>query len=201
MNRLTTTAAIIAGGAATRMAGLNKPLLKVDGEAIIAHIIRRIAKNVPHIVINTNQDPATYASFGYPVIPDCSPNQTGPLLGILSVIHAIPSSMFLCVPGDVPFFPNDLAAKLIEAMQNAHVMAVIAAQKDVPQPMFALCRREIASNIQVYLAQDRRKLEDFWRSIPHQLVNFSCRELDFFNVNTATDLATLEQLRTRYPCT
>ena len=61
---------ILAGGRATRMGGGDKCLLPLGGRPILAHVIARLAPQVDALALNANGDPARFAAFGLPVLPD-----------------------------------------------------------------------------------------------------------------------------------
>ena len=75
---------ILAGGLSTRMGGGDKPFLPLAGRPVLAHVIERLRPQADRLVINANGDPARFAAFGLPVIPDTVPGHPGPLGGILA---------------------------------------------------------------------------------------------------------------------
>jgi molybdenum cofactor guanylyltransferase len=73
---------VLAGGAARRMGGGDKPLLEVGGQPMLARVIA--ALGVTPIAISANGDPARFAEFGLPVLPDGDFAGQGPLAGGLA---------------------------------------------------------------------------------------------------------------------
>ena len=73
---------ILAGGQARRMGGRDKALLDLAGRPLLAHVAERLAGQVGPIAIGANGDPARFAPFGFPVLPDQF-DQAGPLAGVL----------------------------------------------------------------------------------------------------------------------
>ena len=72
------------------------------------------------IILNANGDPARFADTGLPVVPDSVPDFAGPLAGILAGLdwaaaHAPDIADVVSVPGDCPFLPGDLVARLAAA--------------------------------------------------------------------------------------
>ena len=72
---------VLAGGRGSRMGGVDKALLMLDGRPLIAQVIDRMGCAR---AISANGDPARFASFGLPVLPDPLPDFPGPLAGILA---------------------------------------------------------------------------------------------------------------------
>jgi molybdopterin-guanine dinucleotide biosynthesis protein A len=109
-------ALVLAGGEARRMGGGDKPLLTVGGRTMLASVIA--ALDVPDIAISTNGDPARFASFGVPVLPDGLFFGQGPLAGLLAGLEwagSLGMDALLTAPGDTPFLPPGLAARLAPA--------------------------------------------------------------------------------------
>src|SRR5688500_15344816 len=106
---------ILAGGRAERMGGGDKCLRQVAGETILARVIARVRPQVEALVLNANGDPARFASYGLPVVPDSVPDFAGPLAGVLAGLewaeaHQPHAHYVVTVPSDGPFVPRDLVA-------------------------------------------------------------------------------------------
>ena len=109
-------ALVLAGGGARRLGGGDKPLLALGGRPLLAHVLARLgaAANMP-IALSANGDPARFARFGLPVLDDGAFAGQGPLAGVLAGLDwaaARGADALLTVPGDTPFIPRDLAARL-----------------------------------------------------------------------------------------
>jgi len=105
---------ILAGGAATRMGGVDKPLLPLGGRVILDFVLERVRPQVAAVAISANGNPVRYARFGCPVLADDVLGR-GPLGGILRGLgwaKTIGADTLLTVPGDTPFVPGDLVARL-----------------------------------------------------------------------------------------
>ena len=77
MSQNRTAALVLAGGEARRMGGGDKPLLTVGDRTMLASVIA--ALDLPHTAISANGDPARFAAFGLPVLPDGPFRGQGPL--------------------------------------------------------------------------------------------------------------------------
>ena len=85
---------ILAGGRATRMGGGDKGLLPLGGATLLDQVIARLAPQVAGMALNANGDPARFADWGLPVLPDSVADYPGPLAGVLAL--ALP---FWEIPG------------------------------------------------------------------------------------------------------
>ena len=83
--------------------------------ARIAEGSSELAETVLALDTRLYTDPARFAAFGLPVLPDPVPGQPGPLAGVLAGMDWAASLGLpgrLTVAGDTPFPPPDLAARL-----------------------------------------------------------------------------------------
>ena len=79
------TGIVLAGGQGRRMGGVDKGLVELDGQPMVAHVLARLAPQVGDVLINANQNAERYArirairscrtrSAASPVrSPDCTP--------------------------------------------------------------------------------------------------------------------------------
>ena len=61
---------MLAGGRSTRMGGGDKSLQLLGGRPLLAHVLDRLAPQAGAVAISANGDPARFAEFGLPVLPD-----------------------------------------------------------------------------------------------------------------------------------
>ena len=108
---------VLAGGLARRMGGGDKALIAIGGTTILERVLARLAPQCNGIILNANGDPARFAFTGLPVVADecrispdrwpaCSPASTGRRRTRPSIAWVV------SVPGDCPFLPADLVARL-----------------------------------------------------------------------------------------
>ena len=108
-------ALILAGGKASRMGGGDKPLLDVGGSSMLGRVIAALRSDAAAIAISANGDPARFAAFALPVLPDGTFEGEGPLAGLLAGLDwaaALHATSLLTVPGDTPLVPSGLANAL-----------------------------------------------------------------------------------------
>ena len=94
-------------------------------------------------MLNANGDPARFASFGLPVVADSVPDFAGPLAGILAGLDWVAANKpgtewVVSVPGDCPFLPRDLVAKLHAARITNGKLLACAHSGDWRHPVVGL---------------------------------------------------------------
>ncbi len=178
-------ALILAGGQATRMGGGDKPLLCLGGRTLIEHVVQRLAGQAGDVAVSANGDPARFAHLGLPVLAD-EVTGRGPLGGVLRGLawaESMGAHALLSVPGDTPFIPRDLAARLGAApawVQNVAAVHPLVAVWPVS------CRERLA---QWLAAQTSRRVRAFGELIGMRSVWFEDAPDPFRNINTPADLA------------
>ncbi len=195
---------ILAGGLARRMGGGDKALLPLGGEPLLARVIDRLRPQVEEIVLNANGDPARFARFGLPVVPDTVEGFAGPLAGVLSGMRwaaARGYSHVASAAGDTPFFPEDLVARL-RAAAEAEGRPIALAATDDPErglsehPTFGLWPVALADDLEAALAEERMRKVVVWceRHGAARAVFDEAPRLPFFNVNTPEDMLEAERI-------
>lgn len=175
------------------MAGEDKGLLMLNGEALIAYSIRSLRPQVQHLLINANRNLARYRQFGHPVITDTTADFAGPLAGISVAMQAARTPYILCVPCDAPLLPEDLAPRLWQAMKPKQAAICAAHDGDRLQPLFALLKRELFPNLRVYLTGGKRKVEDWYAEHGYEVADFSEQPEAFANLNTKEECLRVER--------
>jgi molybdopterin-guanine dinucleotide biosynthesis protein A len=186
------------------MGGVDKALLMLGGETLIARAVSRARPQVSELIINANGDPARFAEFGLPVIPDRIGNSEGPLAGVLAGLDwartNCPNAKWLAsFSCDSPFFPSNIVEKLYSAAEREGAEVAIAASGTRHHPVFALWSTSISATSESELThQGSRKMDDFVSRFRNVRVPFVSGPVDpFFNINTPDDLARAETLIVR----
>jgi molybdopterin-guanine dinucleotide biosynthesis protein A len=198
------TGVILAGGQSRRMGGGDKGLLDLGGKPMLAHVIERLRPQVGTIAVNANGDPARFAPFRLPVIPDTVSGFVGPLAGVLagmrwSAARAPQARWIVTAAGDAPLLPRDLVARLLAAAEGAPDTAIALAQSHgALHPVIGLWPVALADDLEAELARGVRKVLH-WTDrhgtvpVPFPPARIGGVELDpFFNANTPQEL---EELR------
>lgn len=195
---------ILAGGLARRMGGGDKPLRLLAGKPILGHVIARLQPQVSALAINANGDPGRLDAFGLPIVEDTMPEYQGPLAGILAGLlwarNACPGvTHLLTMPGDTPFLPSDLVARLDAARGRAGALIAQAESDGKLHPVVSLWPLELTEPLEAALMAGMRRVREFQSHYSVAIEAFAFDGIDpFHNVNTPEDLAEAERLATRF---
>lgn len=188
LSRGDVTAAILAGGAARRMGGIDKGLVELAGRALVAWTVEAMAAQAGTILVVANRNAERYAGYGR-VIADRIAGYAGPLEGIRSALCAVTTPWLLTVPVDCPRPGADLCERLFDGLAGGDTAAT-ATNGAQREPLFALYRvdtwRDLpapASDLPVWRWQDDGGA---------RLVDFADSAARFTNLNTPEDLARFE---------
>ncbi|MEZ0282069.1 molybdenum cofactor guanylyltransferase MobA [Methyloceanibacter sp.] len=196
---------VLAGGKSSRMGGGDKALLQLGGRPLLAHVVACLRPQVAEIVLNANDDPARFAPFGLPLVPDGLAGQMGPLAGIhAGLVWAKanrPGSHFvITVAADTPFFPADLVSQLCATTSMTDPKLVVARSESGVHPVFGLWPVSFAPDLEDSLHRGGRKALGFVsehraKELAFPPVEIGGRAVDpFFNINRPEDLAEAEAL-------
>ena len=197
---------ILAGGRAERMGGGDKGLREIGGKTILVRVIERVRPQVDALVLNANGDPARFAAFGLPVVPDSVPDFAGPLAGVLAGLDWAAANhpqahYIVTVPADGPFVPRDLVRHLADALATEDAELVTAASGAQTYPVVGLWPAKLRTALQDALfAEGVRKIDAWTRRFRRAVATFPAEPVDpFFNANTPEQLAEAERLAALYP--
>jgi molybdenum cofactor guanylyltransferase len=201
LNRHTITGMLLAGGRGSRMGLVDKGLQPFRGEAMAAHVLRRLGPQVGSLAINANQNLEQYAAFGAPVWPDDLAGFEGPLAGLETGMRRASTDLLVTAPCDSPFLPPDLVARLHAALEAAGADLALAETEEAgddgalrvqPQPVFALVRTAALPHLSAYLAGGGRRMDGWYGSITVARVRFDDASA-FRNINTLRELQQFEE--------
>ena len=196
-----TLGVILAGGLARRIGGGDKALRAVGGRSILARVATRLAPQCHGLILNANGDPARFAAFGFPVVADTIAGFAGPLAGVLAALdwaaaHRPEIAWLASAPGDCPFIPHDLVARLHAARRREDAPLATAASGGRTHPVIGLWSLALRDDLRRALViEGRRKVAQWTAQHRPATASWPTEPCDpFFNVNTAEDLAEAERL-------
>jgi molybdopterin-guanine dinucleotide biosynthesis protein A len=173
---------VLAGGQARRMGGGDKALLTLGAHTVLDELLMRLRPQVHAVAMSANGDPARFAPWRLPVLPD--PAGAGPLAGVLAGLtwaEEAGADTLLSVPADTPFIPADLVARL----GAAPACAASASGTHHPVALWPVAARAALAR---YLAHGGLRVSAFAAEIGMRTVYFSEAPDPFCNINTPDDL-------------
>jgi molybdenum cofactor guanylyltransferase len=187
-NRSEITGLVLAGGRATRMGGVDKGLVQLNGRALVERVIERLRAQVSTILVSANRSIDTYRGFGFPVLLDADDGLEpfpGPLAGMLAGLRATATPWLTVAPCDAPFLPSDLVRRLADSLGASR--AAVAYAGETIEPLFCLLHVDLAQDLAAALANGDRRAEAWLRGIGAAPAPFLVPQC-FANLNTLQDV-------------
>lgn len=203
---------LLAGGQSRRMfedgpGNGDKGLLEIGGRPMLVHVMERLAPQVSRMVLNANGDPGRFAALGLPQVADTIGGHVGPLAGVLAgmrwAARNVPEARaIVTVSTDAPFIPDDLVARLADALAaSAGGERIALARSDGHlHPVIGLWPVQLANNLEGALQDGVRKVLA-WTDrhgtlgVGFDPVVVGGHAVDpFFNANTPDELAEARRL-------
>jgi molybdopterin-guanine dinucleotide biosynthesis protein A len=191
---------VLAGGLARRMGGGDKLRLRIGGATILDRVLMRMTPQCARLVINANGDPARFADTRLPVVADSVPGFAGPLAGILAGLdwaaaNAPDVADLASVPGDCPFLPTDLVARLSAARDAQGTPLACARSGEWRHPVVGLWPVALREDLRTALTQHGLHKIELWTARHGvAIADWPDKPVDpFFNVNTPEDVAAAER--------
>jgi len=201
----TTLGLVLAGGLARRMGGGDKALLRIGGATILERVLERLAPQCRGIILNANGDPVRFAFTGLPVVADDVPDFAGPLAGVLAGLdwaaaHAPDTEWIASVPGDCPFLPRNLVARLHTARRAQDRPLACARSGEWRHPVVGLWPVALRADLRRALVDEHLHKIEIWTGRHGvALADWPETPVDpFFNVNTPEDAATADRIATQH---
>jgi molybdopterin-guanine dinucleotide biosynthesis protein A len=187
------TGVILAGGRGQRMGGVDKGLQRLRDKPLVQWVIERLAPQVDQLLINANQNIATYASYGYRVIPDRIEGYAGPLAGLHRALSEAAHPWVATAPCDSPFLPQDLVSRLLHKALERGAELAVAKTGDQPHPVFCVCRTSVLPGLTSFLQAGGRKIDAWYAAMRTVEVPFDDVPQAFSNINTQDELSAFER--------
>jgi molybdopterin-guanine dinucleotide biosynthesis protein A len=195
--RATTSAAIIAGGQATRFGGQDKSRLIIEGRSIIVRqvdVLQRVASEL--LVVGGAPD--RFRDLDLTVVPDGIAG-TGPIGGVCTALEAASHDRVIVVAGDLPFLHAGLLGRLVALTGDDWDGAWVRGPRGL-EPLLACYRRDARSAIGQAITAGRWQLNQLGTVLrmaevgEAELRRFGRPDRLLANVNSPADYA-----RVQYP--
>jgi molybdopterin-guanine dinucleotide biosynthesis protein A len=196
---------VLAGGLARRMGGGDKARLRIGGRTILERVLARLKPQCAALILNANGDPARFADTGLAVVPDSIPGFAGPLAGILAGLDWVAREApdvadVVTVPGDCPFLPEDLVARLSAARAREAAPLACARSGEWRHPVVGLWPVALRGDLRhALVAEGLRKIEAWTARQGVAVADWPAVPVDpFFNINTPEDAAEAERIAVQH---
>ena len=184
------TGILLCGGSGRRFQGQDKPLLKFRGRTLAEHALRRLVPQVAEVIISANRNAEVYQRYGHKTVNDDEPDQ-GPLAGVAAAARQARYPLLFVCPGDSPFVPLDLVARLSSVL-TPEVDAVVPSDGQRSQHLFMLLRARTCPDLEEYLAGGGRSVHKWLRDLNTLSVEI-LEPQAFLNINDPQQLEDMEQ--------
>jgi molybdopterin-guanine dinucleotide biosynthesis protein A len=185
------TPIVLAGGAGTRLGGVNKALIEIGGRTVIERQLDALRPLGSPIVI-VNNDGSLAGLPDTLVVPDLEPG-AGALMGLYSGLRAVTTPLATATACDMPFVSTALLRELVAlASEHDAVVPIVGGQ---PEPLHAVYRTTCVTAIEAALAAGRKRLIAFFDAVSVRYVTEETLQIwnpdlsSFLNVNRPDDLA------------
>jgi molybdopterin-guanine dinucleotide biosynthesis protein A len=187
------SAAILAGGRATRLGGADKASLVVGGARIVERQLAALAAVTRDVRIVTNE-PARYADLGVRLVADAIEG-AGPIGGLYTALLDARHDRVLVLACDLPFVPGAFLERLAaESWTGEEVDAVVPRTARGLEPLCAVYRKDCAGRVRDRIARGELRMTALLadlrvRELGHDALAPYDGEALFENVNTPHDYA------------
>ena len=173
---------VLAGGKASRFGGGDKGRHLVGGRSILDRVVAVMSNQCDGLIINANGDPSRFAALTAPIVADATPDQPGPLAGVLAGLDHValyhPDADFaVTVPTDTPFLPSDLVGRLQDTQAADQAMIICARSGGRVHYVAALWAVALRHDLRRALRNDERRVLAFVERQPFRYGRMACDTL------------------------
>lgn len=185
------TCAILAGGKNSRMKGMDKAFIQVEGIPIIDRILDIVKPLFDEVIVISNK-PTHYAGIpGISIFPDEIPDK-GPLGGIYTAVKNSVCGRVFVLACDMPYPSGLLISRLILASVGNPGSIIVPRHQGLLEPLFAIYPKSISQELHRFLiSSSSLAIYRFIQDSSHVFLEISdsgdCRKA-FQNINHQDDL-------------
>ena len=190
---------ILAGGRSSRF-GSNKSLSKLANYKLIEHVINKIDKYFPEILVVSNDSGLKIENKKIKIIKDCIKGYLGPLVGVLSAMKYANSfenkfKWIITFPCDTPFFEKLIVEQMIEKATSPKEKIYFVKDKKQRHNIFGLWSTSLEKVLEEDLNNNFRKVDLWADKIGCNFIEKDIQnENEFLNINTKEDLEIAEKI-------
>ncbi|OUR87298.1 molybdenum cofactor guanylyltransferase [Gammaproteobacteria bacterium 42_54_T18] len=196
------TGIILAGGAGSRMGGVDKGWVILNDLPLVSHTLARLRPQVNSVVISANRELERYRSLGINVVKDLStanddintPNNfQGPVAGILAALKSISTPYAVIVPVDAPLLAENLVQVLCYRGNKPATLSLID-DGERTHPLFGLYHRSLIESLECYYQEGNRRLMRWCMQQSPLIIKKPELLPSFANINDPDSLKNVELL-------
>lgn len=152
---------ILAGGASSRLGGINKANIIVDGNSIISRILSTISDLFDEKIIVTNRPEEFEKVADVRIISDYYLN-SGPLAGIHSALKSTSAEAIFVFAGDMPFPDKKLIKDQIIEFNRINSDILIPRIGNMIEPLHAIYSKHVLEKLENILSKgEKMAVRDF----------------------------------------
>lgn len=192
------TAAILAGGQARRLGGLDKSALAVGAQSVLQRQLAVLRDLTPHILI-VGRDTPPVRETGVRAVVD-RVERSGALGGIYTAVTEAPTEIVLILACDMPFITAPFVTALVgHAESEPAADAIIPTDSHGRHPLCAVYRRRVAPLLYSRLSTGALRVMDALQELqvrevgPDELQQWDTDGRLLLNINTPDDYARAQQ--------
>jgi molybdopterin-guanine dinucleotide biosynthesis protein A len=154
---------ILSGGTGSRLGGINKGLVMVEGKPLVQWVYDALLPQVDQIYISVNEDIAEYQKVSPYILQDDEHfYRDGPLAGIHSIKGFVePEDIIQVITCDLPLLPKDLVIKQLSKLQYENLDAVYPKDHEREHYGLLMFKAKYLDEIESLLVQKQRRIRDF----------------------------------------
>ncbi len=177
------TALILAGGAGSRMGGVDKGWVDYEELPLVVHALNIVCGRCGATLVSANRNVERYAALGVTVVRDLTTDYQGPIAGILAGAVACSTPWMWIMPVDCPKAPPLVLDRLLASANRTGAGVAVAHDGLRDQPLFMLLNQSAQARLLNYYLSGNRSIRDWLRSQVY--VRTNCRDIKagFLNVN------------------
>ena len=181
---------ILAGGAASRLGGVNKALQHYRGKPLITYPLSVLAQTCSEIIISANKDLEQLSAFGCPTVTDQTKGFQGPLEGIKASTPSSAAKYFLILACDMPHIEPEQIAPLQRVLtSNQSLDAALYCTHESWQPGLMAITAGAAQSLHIDWPLENRSLKAWLGHLNTEVIPEARSEL-FANLNRPADFGT-----------
>ena len=189
------SAAILAGGPASRLNGVIKPEILLDGKTVLERSLS-VLKNIFSEIILVTNSPEIFSEYEELLITSDHFKGIGPLAGIHAALKAASGDAVFVFAGDMPLLNKDLIVKQAGLFDEMECEILVPGTGSAIEPLHSIYSRKLLTRLEDYLStSESRAVRDFFMSVSVKFMETGSEvNGGFFNINSPADIIEAERI-------